>query len=150
MNAINFFWNKKKDDGSGKNPLEVYNFGKAASFLFRPCQNADGSEDEVSFQRFWALYNFITMSLMAVSYFVQYYFASHRNVIFALWAMPCGNTCRNRKKNGRSLQRCYVLKPLVRFWLQSNLCNVHVPPMKGLKRVFYCLSCRIQRSEKLV
>jgi hypothetical protein len=38
------------DDGSGKNPLEVYNFGKAASFLFRPCQNADGSEDEVGFQ----------------------------------------------------------------------------------------------------
>ena len=40
---------KLLDDGTGKNPLEVYNFGKAASFLFRPCQNEDGSEDEVSF-----------------------------------------------------------------------------------------------------
>lgn len=43
------------DDGSGKNPVEVYNFGKAASFLFRPCQNADGSEDEVGFQSYWIL-----------------------------------------------------------------------------------------------
>jgi len=34
------------DDGSGRDPLEVYNFGKAANYLFRPCQNDDGSPDE--------------------------------------------------------------------------------------------------------
>lgn len=34
------------DDGSGKDPLEVYNFGEAANYLFRPCQNEDGSPDE--------------------------------------------------------------------------------------------------------
>lgn len=35
------------DDGTGRDPLEVYNFGKAASYLFRPCTNEDGSLDEV-------------------------------------------------------------------------------------------------------
>ena len=35
------------DDGTGRDPLEVYNFGKAAKYLFRPCQNEDGSPDEV-------------------------------------------------------------------------------------------------------
>jgi hypothetical protein len=38
---------KLLDDGSGRDPLEVYNFGKAAAYLFRPCQNEDGSPDEV-------------------------------------------------------------------------------------------------------
>ena len=37
---------KLLDDGSGRDPLEVYNFGKAANFLFRPCQNEDGMPDE--------------------------------------------------------------------------------------------------------
>jgi len=37
---------KLLDDGSGKDPLETYNFGKAANYLFRPCQNEDGSPDE--------------------------------------------------------------------------------------------------------
>ena len=35
------------DDGTGRDPLEVYNFGKAANFLFRPCENEDGLPDEV-------------------------------------------------------------------------------------------------------
>lgn len=38
---------KLLDDGTGRDPLEVYNFGKAAKYLFRPCQNEDGSPDEV-------------------------------------------------------------------------------------------------------
>ena len=38
---------KLLDDGTGRDPLDVYNFGKAAKYLFRPCQNEDGSPDEV-------------------------------------------------------------------------------------------------------
>jgi 2,3-bisphosphoglycerate-dependent phosphoglycerate mutase len=37
---------KLLDDGSGLDPLEVYNFGKAAPYLFRPCEKEDGSVDE--------------------------------------------------------------------------------------------------------
>merc|ERR1712130_544483 len=37
---------KLLDDGSGISPLEKYNFGKAANYLFRPCINEDGSPDE--------------------------------------------------------------------------------------------------------
>lgn len=37
---------KLLDDGSGRDPLEVYNFGSSAKYLFRPCQNEDGSLDE--------------------------------------------------------------------------------------------------------
>lgn len=37
---------KLLDDGTGRDPLEVHNFGKAAKYLFRPCQNEDGSPDE--------------------------------------------------------------------------------------------------------
>ena len=37
---------KLLDDGTGRDPLEVYNFGSAAKYLFRPCQNEDGTEDE--------------------------------------------------------------------------------------------------------
>lgn len=37
---------KLLDDGTGRDPLEVHNFGKAASYLFRPCENPDGSMDE--------------------------------------------------------------------------------------------------------
>ena len=37
---------KLLDDGTGRDPLEVYNFGPAAKYLFRPCQNEDGSADE--------------------------------------------------------------------------------------------------------
>lgn len=35
------------DDGTGRDPLEVYNFGKAGNYLFRPCKKEDGSIDEV-------------------------------------------------------------------------------------------------------
>ncbi|VEU39749.1 unnamed protein product [Pseudo-nitzschia multistriata] len=37
---------KLLDDGTGRDPLEVYNFGPSAKYLFRPCQNEDGSLDE--------------------------------------------------------------------------------------------------------
>jgi len=37
---------KLLDDGTGRDPLEVYNFGTSAKYLFRPCQNEDGSLDE--------------------------------------------------------------------------------------------------------
>jgi bisphosphoglycerate-dependent phosphoglycerate mutase family 1 len=37
---------KLLDDRSGRDPLEIYNFGDAAKYLFRPCQNEDGSLDE--------------------------------------------------------------------------------------------------------
>jgi hypothetical protein len=37
---------KLLDDGTGRDPLEIHNFGKAASYLFRPCANEDGSPDE--------------------------------------------------------------------------------------------------------
>lgn len=37
---------KLLDDGTGRDPLEVYNFGNAASYLFKPCSNEDGSPDE--------------------------------------------------------------------------------------------------------
>ena len=37
---------KLLDDGTGRDPLETYNFGKAASYLFRPCEREDGSADE--------------------------------------------------------------------------------------------------------
>lgn len=36
---------KLLDDGSGEDPLEKYNFGASASYLFKPCKNPDGSED---------------------------------------------------------------------------------------------------------
>lgn len=38
---------KLLDDGSGRDPLEEYNFGSAANYLFRPCTN-DAGEEEVS------------------------------------------------------------------------------------------------------
>eukprot|EP00956_Cyclotella_meneghiniana_P003096 scaffold3780_cov66-Cyclotella_meneghiniana.AAC.8 len=37
---------KLLDDGTGRDPLEVHNFGASASYLFKPCTNPDGSEDE--------------------------------------------------------------------------------------------------------
>ena len=37
---------KLLDDGTGIDPLERYNFGSAANYLFRPCENEDGSPDE--------------------------------------------------------------------------------------------------------
>lgn len=37
---------KLLDDGTGRDPLEVYNFGPAAQYLFRPCENPDGTLDE--------------------------------------------------------------------------------------------------------
>mmetsp|Transcript_34588 Transcript_34588/g.83883 ORF Transcript_34588/g.83883 Transcript_34588/m.83883 type:complete len:243 (+) Transcript_34588:221-949(+) len=37
---------KLLDDGTGRDPLEVHNFGKAGKYLFRPCQNEDGTLDE--------------------------------------------------------------------------------------------------------
>jgi bisphosphoglycerate-dependent phosphoglycerate mutase family 1 len=37
---------KLLDDGTGRDPLETHNFGNAAKYLFRPCQNEDGSIDE--------------------------------------------------------------------------------------------------------
>ena len=37
---------KLLDDGTGRDPLEVHNFGNAASYLFRPCMNEDGSPDK--------------------------------------------------------------------------------------------------------
>mmetsp|Transcript_25257 Transcript_25257/g.69632 ORF Transcript_25257/g.69632 Transcript_25257/m.69632 type:complete len:842 (-) Transcript_25257:78-2603(-) len=37
---------KLLDDGTGRDPLEVYNFGPSAKYLFRPCQNEDGTLDE--------------------------------------------------------------------------------------------------------
>lgn len=43
---------KLLDDGTGQDPLEKYNFGKAAKYLFRPCQNEDGSLDQVSNRNF--------------------------------------------------------------------------------------------------
>jgi len=44
---------KLLDDGSGVDPLEKYNFGNAADYLFRPCQNEDGSLDEECDIRYW-------------------------------------------------------------------------------------------------
>lgn len=37
---------KLLDDGSGEDPLEKHNFGASAGYLFRPCKNQDGSDDE--------------------------------------------------------------------------------------------------------
>ncbi len=37
---------KLLDDGSGEDPLEKYNFGSSAGYLFRPCKNPDGSDDD--------------------------------------------------------------------------------------------------------
>ena len=37
---------KLLDDGSGQDPLEKYNFGTSASYLFRPCKNPDGTDDD--------------------------------------------------------------------------------------------------------
>mmetsp|Transcript_21216 Transcript_21216/g.44552 ORF Transcript_21216/g.44552 Transcript_21216/m.44552 type:complete len:911 (-) Transcript_21216:2083-4815(-) len=37
---------KLLDDGSGEDPLEKFNFGSSASYLFRPCTNPDGTYDE--------------------------------------------------------------------------------------------------------
>jgi hypothetical protein len=37
---------KLLDEGDGIDPLEKYNFGKAAKYLFRPCVTEDGSPDE--------------------------------------------------------------------------------------------------------
>ena len=37
---------KLLDEGDGIDPLEKYDFGKSASYLFRPCENEDGTPDE--------------------------------------------------------------------------------------------------------
>ncbi|KAL9186189.1 hypothetical protein ACHAXT_005427 [Thalassiosira profunda] len=37
---------KLLDDGSGEDPLEKYNFGASANYLFRPCKAPDGSVDD--------------------------------------------------------------------------------------------------------
>lgn len=37
---------KLLDDGTGRDPLEVHNFGKAASYLFGPCLDDNGDADE--------------------------------------------------------------------------------------------------------
>jgi len=47
---------KLLDDGSGEDPLKKYNFGSAASYLFRPCINEDG-EEMVRSKRLILLYN---------------------------------------------------------------------------------------------
>ena len=54
-----FFCFQLLDDGSGRDPLETYSFGKAANYLFRPCFNEDGTLDEVSH------YNFIQSKFVA-------------------------------------------------------------------------------------
>lgn len=38
------------DDGSGRDPMEVYDFGPAAQYLFRPCQLDDDFFDETEAQ----------------------------------------------------------------------------------------------------
>lgn len=37
---------KLLDDGTGRDPLKVHNFGKSASYLFRPCTDENGNPDE--------------------------------------------------------------------------------------------------------
>ena len=37
---------KLLDDGTGRDPLEVHDFGEAAPYLFRPCQDDEGNPDE--------------------------------------------------------------------------------------------------------
>jgi len=37
---------KLLDDGSGEDPLEKYNFGNAANYLFRPCKDENGEDEE--------------------------------------------------------------------------------------------------------
>jgi 2,3-bisphosphoglycerate-dependent phosphoglycerate mutase len=39
---------KLLDDGSGRDPLEIHNFGNAANYLFRPCTDEFGEEEECS------------------------------------------------------------------------------------------------------
>ena len=39
------------DDGSGKDPMELYDFGPAAKYLFQPCELGDAFYDEVSLCR---------------------------------------------------------------------------------------------------
>jgi hypothetical protein len=36
---------KLLDDGSGRDPLEIHNFGNAANYLFRPCTDEFGEEE---------------------------------------------------------------------------------------------------------
>lgn len=43
---------KLLDDGTGIDPLEKHNFGKAANYLFKPCANEDGTPDEECDVRF--------------------------------------------------------------------------------------------------
>ena len=45
---------KLLDDGSGEDPLEKYNFGSSASYLFKPCTNPDGSIEDSCDIRFMA------------------------------------------------------------------------------------------------
>jgi hypothetical protein len=35
------------DDGSGRNPMDVYNFGPAAKYLFKPCELTDAFFEKV-------------------------------------------------------------------------------------------------------
>jgi broad specificity phosphatase PhoE len=37
---------KLLDDGTGRDPLKVHNFGNAANYLFRPCVKENGNLDE--------------------------------------------------------------------------------------------------------
>ena len=48
LSFVYFFFSKQKllDDGTGRDPLKVHNFGKAASYLFRPCRDENGNPDE--------------------------------------------------------------------------------------------------------
>ena len=48
---------KLLDDGSGRDPLEEYNFGSAANYLFRPCTNDAGEEEVSHTQRHGSLEN---------------------------------------------------------------------------------------------
>jgi 2,3-bisphosphoglycerate-dependent phosphoglycerate mutase len=71
---------KLLDDGTGRDPLEVYNFGKAAKYLFRPCQNEDGSPDEVSFQVYGIPFCFFSINVSHVFIFVPHPLGMHDNV----------------------------------------------------------------------
>ena len=51
---------KLLDDGSGINPLDKYDFGPGAPYLFRPCTNEDGTENDVS----TSIYSFLTSLLL--------------------------------------------------------------------------------------
>ena len=77
---------KLLDDGTGRDPLEVHNFGSSASYLFRPCTNPDGSDYEQCTQ--WTSWRMVQRYHQRTVKFWTVYDAQLHNVQVKISARP--------------------------------------------------------------